>query len=312
MNWENKVINSINEGIMVVNADLTFIFANKAVRSIGISHEIVVGRNVFDVFPNLSKKKSTFVQVIKTGEPLSNTLQTFVTYRGELKTTITSTYPIKDGEKIIGAYEIFQDYSALQHVKDRLTQLQSEIYKNEKKIVASKIDETHAFIGEDEKIVNIKNQIDLFAKTQSPILIYGETGTGKEVIVQKIHEASLAENPLITQNCAAIPDNLLESYLFGTVKGSFTGAIDKEGLFEIANNGILFLDEINSLSPDLQAKLLRVLQSQKVRRVGGVEEIPVNVRVIAATNVHPKILLENNEMRQDLFYRLNVLYLEIP
>lgn len=314
MEWKSDVINSVNEGILVVDAHLTFIFANQAIDSIGLSHEVIVGRNVFDVFPNIPENNSTFAHVIKTGESLINKSQSFVTYRGELKTTVTSTYPIKKGDKIIGAYEIFQDYSALQHVKDLLTELQKNKYSdtrkdNEKSPV---LKERSSFIGEDEKILKIKKQIKLFANTQSPLLIYGETGTGKEVIVQKIHQAKGTEKPFVTQNCAAIPDNLLESYLFGTVKGSFTGALDQEGLFEIANGGILFLDEINSLSLDLQAKLLRVLQNQRVRRVGGVEEIPVHVRIIAATNVHPQILLANKEMRPDLFYRLNVLHLELP
>ncbi|MDQ0269594.1 arginine utilization regulatory protein [Cytobacillus purgationiresistens] len=203
----------------------------------------------------------------------------------------------------------------MQKIKDQLIDLQLQNTEHPPKMkndVSKSQEEFRDFIGEDESIQNIKNNIKLFAKTPSPLFIYGETGTGKEVIVQNIHRASRTQGPLITQNCAAIPDNLLESFLFGTVKGGFTGAVDKEGLFEFANGGILFLDEINSLSMNLQAKLLRVLQDQKVRRVGGTKEIPVSVKIISATNIHPIELLENKEMREDLFYRLNVLYLELP
>lgn len=217
---------------------------------------------------------------------------------------------MKEGE-VVGAYEIFRDFSALQNLKEQLVDLQVKQIVHKDKVNNHR-EEFNDFIGEHESILKIKDQINLLANSPSPLLIYGETGTGKEVIVQNIHRASSANIPLITQNCAAIPDNLLESYLFGTVKGAFTGAMDKEGLFEIANGGILFLDEINSLSKNMQAKLLRVIQDQKVRRVGGTIEIPVNVRIISATNVHPRELLANQEIREDLYYRLNVLYVELP
>ncbi|MGN7397783.1 sigma 54-interacting transcriptional regulator [Peribacillus frigoritolerans] len=156
----------------------------------------------------------------------------------------------------------------------------------------------------------VKNQISKLALTSSPILLYGETGTGKEVVVKAIAAASGCS--LISQNCAAIPENLLESILFGTIKGSFTWAEDRPGLFEQASGGILFLDEINSLPLSLQAKLLRVLQDKKVRRLGDTKEKLVSVRLIAATNVHPSSLLESDQMRPDLYYRLNVLSLELP
>ncbi|MDI2587587.1 sigma 54-interacting transcriptional regulator [Psychrobacillus sp. NEAU-3TGS] len=315
MNWEQNVINSINEGVMVVDTDLTITFANRAVDSIGLNHEKIIGKSVFDVFPNLIESKSTFQEVINTGKEISSNQVTFLTYRGERKTTLTSTYPIMKDGVIIGAYEVFQDFSALQNLKEQLIDLQKTRtdYQNKVDNKINNFEENfHDFIGEEESILKLKNQIKLLANSPSPIFIYGETGTGKEVIVQNIHHASSKNIPLITQNCAAIPDNLLESYLFGTVKGAYTGALDKEGLFEIANGGILFLDEINSLSKSLQAKLLRVIQDQKVRRVGGTKEIPVNVRIIAATNVHPRELLANKEFRDDLYYRLCVLNIELP
>ena len=314
MDCEHNVINSISEGVMVVDRELTITFANKAVASIGLIYEKIIGKNVFEIFPNLIKDKSTFQKVILTGKEIVSNQQTFVTYRGERKTTLTSTFPIiKDGI-IVGAYEIFQDFSALQSLKEQLVDLQIKNTEHKEKVDKQNIfrENFRDFIGEDESVLKLKSQISLLANSPSSILIYGETGTGKEVIVQNIHHASTMNIPLISQNCAAIPDNLLESYLFGTVKGAFTGAVDKEGLFEIANGGILFLDEINSLSKNLQAKLLRVIQDQKVRRVGGTNEIPVNVRIIAATNVHPRELLANKEFREDLYYRLSVLNIELP
>ncbi len=150
-------------------------------------------------------------------------------------------------------------------------------------------------------------------KTSSSVLIIGDTGTGKELFAQSIHyESKRRKQVFIAQNCAALPDSLLESLLFGSMKGSFTGAVDRPGLFEQADGGTLFLDEINSMSQNLQAKLLRVLQENYIRRVGGNRDIPVDVRIISATNVSPKVLLEKEILRKDLFYRINVIPIYIP
>lgn len=144
-------------------------------------------------------------------------------------------------------------------------------------------------------------------------MLFGETGTGKELFAQSIHEESKRSNgPFLAINCAAIPENLLEGILFGTVKGAFTGAINREGLFEQANGGTLFLDEINSMPLALQSKILRVLEEKKVRRVGGNEEILINPRIISSSNVLPMTAIEQGQIRADLFYRLAVVYLFIP
>lgn len=151
------------------------------------------------------------------------------------------------------------------------------------------------------------------AMSSSSVLIEGETGTGKELFAQSVHSGSnRREKPFIAQNCAAFPESLLESILFGTVKGSFTGALDKPGLFEQANGGTLLLDEINSMSITLQAKLLRVLQEGYVRRIGGSKDVMVDVRIIATTNENLLELVEKGDFRKDLFYRLNVINIRIP
>lgn len=150
-------------------------------------------------------------------------------------------------------------------------------------------------------------------RTSSYVLIVGETGTGKELFAQSIHNgSSRSSGPFITQNCAALPDNLIESLLFGTQKGAFTGATDQPGLFEQAQGGTLLLDEINSLNPGLQAKLLRVLQEKRVRRLGSTKEIAVDVRVIANMNEDPVDAIAGGRMRKDLFYRLGIVTLFIP
>lgn len=144
-------------------------------------------------------------------------------------------------------------------------------------------------------------------------MVIGESGTGKELIVEAIHSmGSRREKPFISVNCAAIPDALMESTLFGTVKGSFTGAENRKGLFEIADGGTLFLDEINSMNIDLQAKLLKVVEEQKYMKLGGERYVDVDVRVISAVNVDPEEAIKNNSLRSDLFFRLGVVQFFVP
>jgi DNA-binding NtrC family response regulator len=173
----------------------------------------------------------------------------------------------------------------------------------------------------DTEIVSVSPEMDKvkklilkIAKSNSTVLIRGESGTGKEMIARSIHKNSLRSNEVFQAvNCAAINENLLESELFGHEKGSFTGAIaEKKGLFEIADKGTLFLDEIGELDISLQAKLLRALQEKEIRRVGGVKEIEVDVRVIAATNRDLLKMAEEKRFREDLYYRLNVLSIDLP
>jgi len=169
-------------------------------------------------------------------------------------------------------------------------------------------------IGKSRLMQEIYVLIEKVAGTDSTVLITGESGTGKEMAARAIHNLSRRKDkPFVTINCAALPENLLESELFGHTKGSFTGAVsDKKGMFEVAHKGTLFLDEIGEMSPWTQVKLLRALQERKIRRVGGTEEIPVDVRVIAATNQDLKKRIEEGRFREDLFYRLNVISFEMP
>lgn len=169
-------------------------------------------------------------------------------------------------------------------------------------------------VGESKPMKEVFRLIDRVGPTDNPILIEGESGTGKELVAKAIHEASLlAEKPLVVINCAALPDSLLESELFGYEKGAFTGATTtKEGLFEIADNGTLFIDEIGELSPALQPKLLRVLEDGWMRRVGSTKDRHVKVRIIAATNRNLADEVEAKTFREDLYYRINVLTITLP
>lgn len=159
----------------------------------------------------------------------------------------------------------------------------------------------------------LKRRIRDLSKTDSAVLIYGETGTGKELVAESLHsEGARTKGPFISQNCAAIPGNLLEGIFFGTEKGSYTGAINRKGLFEQADGGTLFLDEVNSMEPGLQVKLLKALEEKKIRHLGGSQDISFDARIIAAVNEDPLKLIEEGRLRQDLYYRLGVIRLNLP
>ncbi|MDU1413033.1 MAG: sigma 54-interacting transcriptional regulator [Clostridium sp.] len=168
-------------------------------------------------------------------------------------------------------------------------------------------------IGESDKIKDVVNFSKKVCNSMSPVFVYGETGTGKELIVQAIHSSSMrSREPFIAQNCAAIPENLLESIFFGVCKGAYTGAVESKGLFELAGTGTLYLDELNSMNLDFQGKLLRVLQDGKYRRIGENVTRTNRARIITSVNEKPSFLIKSNRLRRDLYYRLNVIRINIP
>ena len=167
-------------------------------------------------------------------------------------------------------------------------------------------------IGESPPMCHVKDLILRFAPSGAPVLIQGESGTGKELVAKAIHEISGRSGPLIPVNCGAIPDTLVESELFGSVRGAYTDAMDREGAFEMANRGSLFLDEIGDMPLSAQVKLLRVLEEKQVRRLGSRDAVPLNVRVLAATQRNLRKEMMGNRFREDLYYRLGVLRIGVP
>ncbi|NVO21711.1 MAG: sigma-54-dependent Fis family transcriptional regulator [Bacteroidetes bacterium] len=184
----------------------------------------------------------------------------------------------------------------------------------ETKALKRKVSKQYDMIGESVAITGIKDMIEKVAATDARVLITGESGTGKELVARWLHEKSnRAEGPFVEVNCAAIPSELIESVLFGHEKGSFTSAIkQRKGDFEQATDGTLFLDEIGDMSLSAQAKVLRALQEKKIMRVGGEKEIPVNVRVVAATNKNLLEEVQNKNFREDLYHRLSVILIHVP
>ena len=184
----------------------------------------------------------------------------------------------------------------------------------ENKILRKKVAKKYEIIGNSKSIMEIHAMIDKVAKTEARVLITGESGTGKELVAHNIHEkSSRAKSPFIEVNCAAIPSELIESELFGHLKGSFTSALkDREGKFEAANNGTIFLDEIGDMSLAAQAKVLRALEENKIQRVGSQKDISVDVRVLAATNKDLKKEIDDGNFREDLYHRLAVIVIKVP
>ncbi|MEH7093338.1 sigma-54 interaction domain-containing protein [Neobacillus vireti] len=303
------ILKSIDEGIHVVDTGGLTIFYNEvAAKHDGMDVDEVLGKHLMDVFPSLTEDSSTLLQVIKTGKPIFNQTQVYVNIHGVRIDTINTTLPIFVKGDIVGAVEIAKDFSRMKLLAERLLDLQKGLFKSTSKKRAKQVKYTLNDIRTiNPDFLNTKEEARKLAKSDAPILVYGESGTGKELMVQGIHhESHRSEGPFVAQNCAAIPETLLESILFGTAKGSYTGAVDRKGLFELADGGTLFLDELHTMPVELQAKLLRVLEDGLIRRVGSSQNIAVNVRIIAAMNVHPQMALQEKMIRHDLYYRLNV------
>ena len=312
-----EILDYLEEGLHIIDASGKIVYYNSFAQKIdGVDVDKAVGRHLIEIYPSLNEETSTLLTVIRTGEPILRKEQTFVNYKGEKITTINSSIPIKSRGRILGAIEISKDITQVRELSEKIVDLQDQLYSTKTTKNPSRESAHFTFfdiVGQNREILRLKALSKKAAEADVPVLISGDTGTGKELFVHAIHNGSKRRhNPFITQNCAALPSNLLEGILFGTTKGGFTGAEDRPGLFHLADGGTLFLDEINSMPLDLQSKLLRVLQDGNIRRVGGTKIKNVDVRIIAATNVDPELAVQNKQLRRDLFYRLNVISFSIP
>ncbi|WP_227765427.1 sigma-54 interaction domain-containing protein [Zhaonella formicivorans] len=317
------VLNHVEEAVQVVNREGITVYYNQVAADMdGLSQDEVLGKHILQVYPSLTLETSSLMRVLETGKPVLNQQQTIVTSTGKTVTILYSTFPLYRNGVLIGACDISRDITKIKELSERVMELQAELLDSKtsgrKKTKNQEMGNFTRYtfndlIGSHELMVKLKVLGQRVAASSSPVLVVGETGTGKELVVQSIHNASPRKHgPFVAQNCAAFPATLLESILFGTVKGSFTGAEDRPGLFELADGGTLFLDEINSMPLELQSKLLRVLQEGVLLRVGDTKLRKVDTRVIACTNVDPEEAVRKKELRVDLYYRLNVVSLRVP
>ncbi|MCK8059024.1 MULTISPECIES: sigma-54-dependent Fis family transcriptional regulator [unclassified Fusibacter] len=313
-----ELIEHIDEGVHIIDASGVTRVYNKAMEDIeGMKASQVIGKHITKAYDGWTEENSTLLTVLKTGKSLHRPNQKYLNLMGKPIATVNTSMPLFHEGEIIGALEVSQNITEVSELSEQIIQLRQQIMDPAKAKDHPNYKEKHytfdMLIGQNKNYLNAIKIAKRAAKTSSSIMIVGETGTGKELFSQSIHyESDRKTFPFLAINCAAMPESLLESILFGTTKGSFTGAMDRPGLFEQADKGTLFLDEINSMSLNLQAKLLRVLQEGYVRRVGGLGDIPVDVRIIAATNEEPSKLIEKGEFRKDLYYRINVLAIKIP
>ena len=311
-----EILDYLDEGIHIIDQLGRNVYYNRfAINIDGIKKADVIGKHLTEVYPSLDEKTSTLLTAIRTGKAIYKEEQTFVNVNGKKITTINTSIPIKSGGKILGAIEISKDITHVKEMSERIVDLQDRLIKkrSNKNSTSQSIYKFSDIIGNNQEMLRLKEMAKRAAQTDASVFISGETGTGKELFVHSIHNASKRRTmPFITQNCAALPAGLLEGLLFGTTRGGFTDAKDRPGLFELAHGGTLFLDEINSMPLELQSKLLRVLQDGNIRRVGGTTTTTVDVRIIAASNVDPELAMEEKHLRRDLFYRLNVVNISIP
>ncbi|WP_366923944.1 sigma 54-interacting transcriptional regulator [Metallumcola ferriviriculae] len=292
------VLDSVSEGVLSIDWEERITTVNPVAEAIfGMKRDELIGEKISKILP----ADLPMLHCLANGQAYSH--QEICINKGRRKYHyVTSGRPIKDKhQRVVGVVATIKD----------MTEVRRLVYSMTKPTMVTFED----IVGDSDKLQCVIQMGERVAEGSSTVLLRGESGTGKELFARSVHMASpRREQPFVPVNCAALPDSLLESELFGYTDGAFTGSRKngKQGLFEFAGGGTIFLDEIAEISPHLQAKLLRVLQEGKVRRVGGQEETAIDVRVIAATNKNLEEMVEKNEFRKDLYYRLNVIPLFLP
>lgn len=306
---QNNIFNNLHEAVCICDRNGVVNYWNKSSeRLYGVEVDKIIHNNIKDFFPN-----ALILKVLRTGKRIDNVYHEPV----EGKRVILSAVPIYNSErKLIAAVSTDRDIT---DVVDLTRKLENEKKKVEflEHAYKSEISLKYNFssiVGKNKKIIDAIAIAQKVAPTSTSVLITGKSGTGKEVFAKSIHEASGRTGNFVAINCSAIPESLFESELFGYVEGAFTGAVKKgkTGKFEFADNGTLFLDEIGDMPLEMQVKLLRVLQDGVIYRLGSEKPINTNTRIIAATNKDLKKLISEDKFREDLFYRLAVVQIQLP
>lgn len=303
-----QIMDSIDDVVMVIDCDTRIVYVNKAYeRTFHRKTEQIIGVKLGEL-----EGETTAITAMRTGKPVIHQLEYLKSVKMD---AVGLSFPIFYGEEIVGGISVFNNtskyvelVSKLQRTKEMNQYLQDQI--NDPAITQW----SREFITMNPHMKQVLGLAIKVARSEATVLIRGESGTGKEVMAKIIHHNSpKANGPFVKVNCAAIPDNLLESELFGYAGGAFTGARKegKPGKFEMAQGGTIFLDEIGDMDMNMQVKLLRVIQEKEVERIGGNKTIPLDVRIVAATNQNLEELIKEGKFRQDLYYRLNVIEIRI-
>ena len=302
------VLDNFDNGVIIADIQGKILYYTKAQAEIDdIQPEEAIGKYVTDIY-QLSSDSSLILHCIKTCSPVRQQALFYKTMHGKIAHTIHSVYPLIEQQRLVGAICFVREYNIPRYAPPLPSSSTSQPqHNNGTRYTFANI------IGGNRELIRSINTAKEAANSKSPILLIGETGTGKELFAQAIHNhSSRREKNYLAINCAAIPENLLEGLLFGTVKGAFTGALDRPGLFEKANGSTLFLDEVLTMPLALQAKLLRVLQEKKVSRLGSTKEIELDIKVVSSVARPPREAIREQLLRVDLFYRLGVVMVKIP
>ncbi|ODA38988.1 sigma 54-interacting transcriptional regulator [Desulfosporosinus sp. BG] len=302
------VINTAYDGLIVVNKERIITMTNEAFASFFLqSPEDLVGKPITEIYDN-----PKFTEVLETGKPVHGYIHDLNGHE-----IIASRIPIIQDGEIVGAFGkvVFKDVNELYALTKKVDSLRSELDYYKKTMLEKNCSALQLLKGKNPLMIALVQTALRVAKSGSNVLLRGESGTGKELFAQLLHtESSRSKGPFIKVNCAAVPENLLESELFGYEEGAFTGARKggKLGKFELADKGTLFLDEIGDMEMAMQAKLLRVLQDREIERLGSSKPRKVDVRLVAATNRDLEAMIRDKQFREDLYYRLNVVTFTIP
>ena len=308
LNIGNLVVDSLDY-ILIVDKNYRIVYntrydATLNNRSKEYDSQDILNKYYFDVYPELKRSESSVVRCIETGQIVIMKHQTYYDYVGRKFITNNVTFPIMKRGNLVAVVELAMD-SDEEGKTDTVSSRKFDefVLRLQKDAGLITFD---TILTDDDRMKKAIERAKILATLPNPVLIYGETGTGKELFVQSmINYSGVPKNKVVIQNCAAVPDNLMESILFGTVRGVYTGAETRKGLFEEADGGVLFLDEISSIPYTVQAKLLRVIQDGTFRPLGAANDKQVNVKIIGAMNVDPIKAIEDGTFRSDLFYRFS-------